>query len=38
MSPAAHAVAREPYQVVQALAYVIRGELPQNRMQSSAAE
>jgi YtoQ family protein len=35
---AAHAVAREPHQVVQALAYVIRGELPQSRMQSSAAE
>jgi len=36
---AAHAVAREPNQVVQALAYVIRGELPQSyKMQSSAAE
>jgi len=35
---AAHAVAREPFQVVQALAYVISGELPERRMKSSAAE
>ncbi|WP_421706565.1 YtoQ family protein [Algihabitans sp.] len=35
---AANAVARAPEQVVQALAYVIRGELPQSSEQEAAAE
>ena len=35
---AANAVARAPEQVVQALAYVIRGELPQSSEQEVAAE
>ena len=35
---AANAVARAPEQVVQALAYVIRGDLPQSSGQEAAAE
>ncbi len=35
---AAHAVAREPEQVVEALAYVIRGEMPKRRRDTLAAE
>ena len=35
---AASAVARAPEQVVQALAYVIRGELPQQAARDAAAE
>ncbi|MEX0923233.1 MAG: YtoQ family protein, partial [Rhodovibrionaceae bacterium] len=35
---AAHAVAREPAQVVQALAYVIRGDLPGRSGARKAAE
>jgi len=35
---AAYAVAREPQQVVQALAYVIRGELPATAGRADAAE
>ena len=35
---AAHGVAREPEQVVAALAYVIRGEMPQTLVAENAAE
>jgi len=35
---AAHAVAREPEQVVEALAYVVRGEMPARRRDAAAAE
>lgn len=35
---AAHAVARDPQQVVQALAYIIRGEMPAHGARADAAE